>query len=72
MILGYPAHREADVVLRDGGVVRIRPVRPEDEPAILALLGALQSESRLNRFFSLGTDMSGEARRARWHPLPRS
>ncbi len=64
MIVGYPAHREADVVLRDGSVVRIRPVRPEDEPAILALLGALESDSRLNRFFSLGTDMPGEARRA--------
>ena len=51
------------MVLREGGVVRIRPVRPGDEPALLALLSALGSESRLNRFFSLGTDMGGEARR---------
>jgi acetate---CoA ligase (ADP-forming) len=64
VIPGYPAHREADVVLREGGVVRIRPVRPEDEPGILTLLAALEPGSRLNRFFSLGTDMGGEAWRA--------
>ncbi len=60
----YPAHREADVVLRDGGVVRVRPVRPEDRPALLALLSALEPQSRLHRFFSLGTDMGREASRA--------
>jgi len=64
VISGYPAYREADVVLRDGGVVRIRPVRPEDEPAVLTLLASLGSESRLNRFFSLGTDLGTEAGRA--------
>lgn len=60
----YPAHREADVVLRDGCVVRVRPVRPDDRPAVLALLAALEPVSRLNRFFSLGTDMTREASRA--------
>jgi hypothetical protein len=25
MVMGYPAHREADVVLRDGSTVRVRP-----------------------------------------------
>ena len=64
VLSGYPAHREADVVLRGGGVVRFRPVRPEDEPKIFGLLTSLGSESRLNRFFSLGTDLGAEARRA--------
>lgn len=60
----YPAYREADLVLRDGGTVHVRPVRREDEPEILALLTALGPRSRLNRFFSLATDLAVEARRA--------
>ena len=31
--MGYPAHREADVVLRDGSTGRVRTARPEDAPA---------------------------------------
>ena len=30
---GYPAEWDADVVLSDGGTVRIRPIRPDDGPA---------------------------------------
>lgn len=60
----YPKHREAHVVLRDGSLVLIRPVVPEDEDAITELLASLSPGSRRNRFFSLTTDLEGEARRA--------
>jgi acetate---CoA ligase (ADP-forming) len=62
--LAYPEHREAHIVLRDGSVVLIRPVRDADEAAILTLLRSLSPDSRLNRFFSRSTDLGGEARRA--------
>ena len=48
----YPSSREADVVLRDGSTVRIRPVRPRDEPAVRSFLEGLSRESRALRFWS--------------------
>ena len=54
----------ADVALRDGSTVRIRPVRPEDEPALLELFRSLSPEARETRFFSRSTDLVGEAVRA--------
>lgn len=48
----YPSHREADVALRDGSTIRVRPVRPEDRDAVLAFLGGLSVESLWLRFFS--------------------
>jgi acetyl coenzyme A synthetase (ADP forming)-like protein len=48
----YPAYREADVVLRNGSTVHLRPVRRGDEPALLDLLGRLGQDSRMFRFFS--------------------
>jgi acetyl coenzyme A synthetase (ADP forming)-like protein len=54
----YPAHREADVVLRDGSTARIRPVRPDDAPAVSALFEGLSEESRWLRFFSGAYDSS--------------
>ncbi|HUG88249.1 MAG TPA: GNAT family N-acetyltransferase [Actinomycetota bacterium] len=57
----YPAHREADVVLRDGSTVRIRPVRPEDRGAILAFLRGLSDEARWLRFFSGFPDLERAA-----------
>jgi acetyl coenzyme A synthetase (ADP forming)-like protein len=47
----YPREREADVVLRDGTTVHVRPVRPADEPAIRSFLGELSQESIGFRFF---------------------
>ena len=52
----YPAHREADVVLRDGSTVHIRPVRPPDEPALLVFYRALSEQSRAFRFFTRASD----------------
>ena len=60
----YPTDREADVVLRDGSIVHLRPAMPEDEPAILELYRSLTNDSRLFRFFSRATDLAGEAKRA--------
>src|SRR6266508_1028592 len=59
----YPQHREADVALRDGSTVHVRPVRPEDREALLVFLRALSSESRALRFFSAGADLEWVAER---------
>lgn len=58
----YPAHREADVVLRDGSTVHLRPVRDGDEPALLELFGRLDSDSRTLRFFSGAPNLERAAR----------
>lgn len=47
----YPWEREADVVLRDGATVHVRPVRTDDAPAIHQFLEALSPESISFRFF---------------------
>lgn len=52
----YPAHREADVVLRDGATVHVRPVRPQDEPALLIFYRAMSEASRAFRFFTRASD----------------
>ncbi len=48
----YPAQWESDVVLTDGGTVHIRPVRPDDEDALLALYERMSADSIYLRFFS--------------------
>ena len=35
---GYPAHWEADVVLRDGGTAHLRPIRPYDAERLVGIL----------------------------------
>ena len=47
----YPADREADVVLRDGTTVHVRPIRPGDGPAIRTFLEGVSAESIGFRFF---------------------
>lgn len=61
----YPAHREADVVLRDGTTVHVRPVSPDDDQRLLIFFRSLSERSRALRFFSATTDifLMGEARR---------
>ncbi|HEX8754641.1 MAG TPA: GNAT family N-acetyltransferase, partial [Solirubrobacterales bacterium] len=59
----YPAHREADVVLRDGSTVRLRPVRREDEGALMRFFASLSVESQAFRFFSGAPDLEQTARR---------
>src|SRR5919109_5551309 len=59
----YPAHREGDIVLRDGSTAHVRPLRPTDEPDLLAFFRALSEESRFCRFFSVSLDLAREASR---------
>ncbi|HEX9312319.1 MAG TPA: hypothetical protein VGA30_05785, partial [Actinomycetota bacterium] len=47
--VAYPEHRVADVVLRDGSTVRVRPVRRDDEDAVRAFLESLSLRSRYFR-----------------------
>jgi len=50
--MAYPREREADVVLRDGSTVHVRPVRAEDAVAVHAFFQGLSPESIALRFFS--------------------
>jgi acetyl coenzyme A synthetase (ADP forming)-like protein len=62
MAVAYPAHREADVVLRDGSTVHLRPVRPADEAPLRGLFEGLSPDSRMFRFFSGASDVAAAAR----------
>jgi acetyl coenzyme A synthetase (ADP forming)-like protein len=60
---GDPKHLEADVALRDGSTVHVRPVRPGDRDVIRDFLAGLTPESRALRFFSAGPDLEWVADR---------
>jgi acetate---CoA ligase (ADP-forming) len=60
--ISYPAHREADVVLRDGSTVHVRPVRPDDEDDLRTFLHGLSESSIAFRFFSAGVNIDSMAR----------
>lgn len=47
----YPLEREADVVLRDGATVHVRPVRAEDGAAMRAFFESVSADSIWFRFF---------------------
>jgi acetate---CoA ligase (ADP-forming) len=47
----YPLEREADVVLRDGATVHVRPVQADDGPAMHAFLESVSPDSIWFRFF---------------------
>jgi acetate---CoA ligase (ADP-forming) len=47
----YPRDREAEIVLRDGSTVHVRPVRSSDAPAVRAFLASTSPESIGFRFF---------------------
>ncbi len=49
----YPAEYELDVVLRDGSVIRVRPMRPDDAEQARAFFERLGPESRYFRFFNV-------------------
>ncbi len=49
----YPSQYELDVVLRDGGGARIRPIRPGDGELVKAFFERLGPESRYYRFFQV-------------------
>ena len=49
---GYPVLAEADVVLRDGSVCRLRPIKPSDADAIRRFHAGQSDESIYLRFFA--------------------
>ena len=50
--LHYPAHWEADVLLLDGGVARLRPIQPSDAELLVAFYARVSPESKYRRFFA--------------------
>lgn len=48
----YPAHWEADVVLRDGGTARVRPITTEDADRLVSFYEQVSDESKYYRFFA--------------------
>ena len=54
----YPAHWEADVVLRDGGTAHLRPIRPDDADRLRRFHSRLSDETIYFRFFSLLRELS--------------
>ena len=55
---GYPAHWEADVVLRDGGTAHLRPILPSDADRLRRFYSRLSDETIYYRFFSLYRELS--------------
>ena len=48
----YPSHWEADIVLRDGGTARIRPLTPDDAGRLVAFYTDVSDQSKYYRFFA--------------------
>ena len=52
MPTAYPAHWEADVVLRDGRTCHVRPITPEDRDLLVEFHSRLSAETIYFRFFA--------------------
>ena len=48
----YPPDWEADVVVADGAVLHLRPIRPDDADALVTFHGGLSARTRYFRYFS--------------------
>jgi acyl-CoA synthetase (NDP forming)/RimJ/RimL family protein N-acetyltransferase len=48
----YPAHWEADVLLKDGRTAHLRPVHPTDGPALVEFYAHVSEQSKYYRFFA--------------------
>jgi acetyl coenzyme A synthetase (ADP forming)-like protein len=59
-VTSYPSEYELDVVIRDGDVVHIRPVRPDDADRHRAFMALLGRESRFFRFFQVKEALTDE------------
>jgi acetyl coenzyme A synthetase (ADP forming)-like protein len=53
-----PAHWDSDVVLSDGGTVRIRPITPSDGPALETFHAGLSEDAIYNRYFAAKPTLS--------------
>ncbi|MFE0460228.1 GNAT family N-acetyltransferase [Kitasatospora sp. NPDC058965] len=49
---GYPQHWEADILLRDGGTARIRPIVPADAERLVEFYAQVSDQSKYFRFFA--------------------
>jgi acetyltransferase len=47
----YPSEWEGQLLLRNGSSIAVRPMRPEDEPAVVGFLGHIRAEDLRLRFF---------------------
>ncbi len=56
----YPAELECDVLLSDGRTARLRPIRPDDGPALRSFGQRLSSETVYFRFFAPRREISDE------------
>jgi GNAT superfamily N-acetyltransferase len=54
----YPAHWEADVVLRDGRPCHLRPIRPDDSARLVEFHSRLSAETIYFRFFAPYPELS--------------
>lgn len=54
----YPSQWERQLKLRDGDAIAVRPLRPEDEPAIARFLAGVSAEDLRLRFFHAVKDFS--------------
>lgn len=48
----YPREWEADILLTDGGVAHLRPIKPSDAPRLVAFYDRVSPESKYLRFFA--------------------
>ncbi|MEU3606090.1 GNAT family N-acetyltransferase [Streptomyces sp. NPDC035033] len=48
----YPDHWEADIVLRDGGTARVRPITADDADRLVSFYEQVSDESKYYRFFA--------------------
>lgn len=49
----YPTELEREVALKNGETLRIRPIRPEDEPRLAVLYDRLSRHTAYQRFFTV-------------------
>lgn len=54
----YPAHWEADVVLRDGATARLRPISPHDAEALQRMHAGQSQSSIYLRYFTFKSELS--------------
>jgi len=50
---GHPCTIQRDVTLENGETLRIRPIRPDDEPRLVALYDRLSRHTAYQRFFTV-------------------